>query len=61
MYLTANILQQWNISWRTDVALLGLSVHSGLNYDLGYTNESMPVGEALECNWEKDLLQSIQA
>ena len=30
------------------MGLLGLSVHSGLNYDLGYTNESPPVGEASE-------------
>lgn len=30
------------------MCLLGLSIHSGLNYDLGYTNESLPVGEASE-------------
>lgn len=55
MYLTANILHQWNISWRTDVVLLGLSVHSGLNYDLRYTNESLPVGEASEYAIERTI------
>lgn len=43
MYLTANILHQWNISWRTDVALLDLSAH---------IDESLPVEEASEYEFE---------
>lgn len=52
MYLTANILHQWNISWRTDVALLDLSARSSLNCDLGYIDESLPVEEASEYEFE---------
>lgn len=45
VYLSVNILHQWNISWRTDTAVVGLSEHGGLNYDLRYTNESLLVWE----------------
>lgn len=38
MYIPVNILHQWNISWRTDMAVLGL------NYNLRYTNQSLLVG-----------------
>lgn len=37
------------------MVLLGLSVHSGLNYDLRYTNESLPVGEASEYAIERTI------
>lgn len=48
VYLSVNILHQWNISWRTDTAVIGLSEHGGLKYDLRYTNESLLVWEPSE-------------
>lgn len=35
------------------MTLLGLNVCSRLNYDLGYNNESLPMGEASEYTFQK--------